>query len=315
MSGFDVVHVATDENGNVDIDALRKICDETTAGLMLTNPNTLGLFEQDVVEVVNIVHEAGGLVYGDGANLNALLGVVRPGDLGIDIMHFNLHKTFSTPHGGGGPGSGPVGVAEHLIDFLPCPVVGVIEEGSEEFPPLYGFIEPQKSIGRMKAFYGHFGMMVRAYTYISMYGKQGLKEIAEGAVLNANYLLALLRDTYKVAYDRVCMHEFVLEGHWPDAPGIHALDIAKRLMDYNFHPPTNYFPLIVPEALMIEPTETESKQTLDLFAEAMLKIAEEAKNQPELLKNAPHSTPIGRLDEVKAAKDLVLCCWIPEKDN
>jgi glycine dehydrogenase subunit 2 len=315
MSGFDVVHVATDENGNVDIEALRKVCDETIAGLMLTNPNTLGLFEQDVVEVVKIVHEVGGLVYGDGANLNALLGVVRPGDLGIDIMHFNLHKTFSTPHGGGGPGSGPVGVAEHLIDFLPSPIVGIIEEGSEEFPPLYGFIEPPKSIGRIKAFYGHFGMMVRAYTYISMYGKNELKKIAEGAVLNANYLLALLKDTYKVAYDRICMHEFVLEGQWPDAPGIHALDIAKRLMDYDFHPPTNYFPLIVPEALMIEPTETESKQTLDLFADALLKIADEAKNQPELLKNAPHSTPIGRLDEVKAAKDLVLCCWIPEKDN
>lgn len=315
MSGFDVVHVATDKNGNVDIDSLRKVCDETTAGLMLTNPNTLGLFEQDVVEVVKIVHEAGGLVYGDGANLNALLGIVRPGDLGIDIMHFNLHKTFSTPHGGGGPGSGPVGVAEHLRDFLPSPVVDIIEEGSEEFPPLYGFVEPKKSIGRIKAFYGHFGMMVRAYTYISMYGKNGLKQIAEGAVLNANYLLSLLKDTYKVAYDRICMHEFVLEGHWLDAPDIHALDIAKRLMDYNFHPPTNYFPLIVPEALMIEPTETETKQTLDLFAEAMLKIADEAKNQPELLKKAPQTTPIGRLDEVKAAKDLVLCCWVPEKEN
>jgi glycine dehydrogenase subunit 2 len=315
MSGFDVVHVATDKHGNVDIDSLRKVCDETTAGLMLTNPNTLGLFEQDVVEVVKIVHEAGGLVYGDGANLNALLGIVRPGDLGIDIMHFNLHKTFSTPHGGGGPGSGPVGVAEHLRDFLPSPVVDIIEEGSEEFPPLYGFVEPKKSIGRIKAFYGHFGMMVRAYTYISMYGKNGLKQIAEGAVLNANYLLSLLKDTYKVAYDRICMHEFVLEGHWLDAPDIHALDIAKRLMDYNFHPPTNYFPLIVPEALMIEPTETETKQTLDLFAEAMLKIADEAKNQPELLKKAPQTTPIGRLDEVKAAKDLVLCCWVPEKEN
>lgn len=315
MSGFDVVHVATDKNGNVDIDSLRKVCDETTAGLMLTNPNTLGLFEQDVVEVVKIVHEAGGLVYGDGANLNALLGIVRPGDLGIDIMHFNLHKTFSTPHGGGGPGSGPVGVTEHLRDFLPSPVVDIIEEGSEEFPPLYGFVDPKKSIGRIKSFYGHFGMMVRAYTYISMYGKNGLKQIAEGAVLNANYLLSLLKDTYKVAYDRICMHEFVLEGHWPDAPDIHALDIAKRLMDYNFHPPTNYFPLIVPEALMIEPTETETKQTLDLFAEAMLKIADEAKNQPELLKKAPQTTPIGRLDEVKAAKDLVLCCWIPEKEN
>jgi glycine dehydrogenase subunit 2 len=315
MSGFDVVHVATDKNGNVDLDSLRAVCDENTAGLMLTNPNTLGLFEQDVVEVINIVHEAGGLVYGDGANLNALLGVVRPGDLGIDIMHFNLHKTFSTPHGGGGPGSGPVGVVAHLVDFLPCPTVGILEEGSEDYPPLYGFVEPAKSIGRMKAFYGHFGMMVRAYTYISMYGKEGLKNIAEGSVLNANYLMTLLKDTYKVAYDRLCMHEFVLEGHWTDAPGIHALDIAKRLMDYNFHPPTNYFPLIVPEALMIEPTETESKQTLDLFADAMLKIAEEAKTDPDLLKSAPHTTPIGRLDEVKAAKDLVLCCWIPEKNS
>ena len=315
MSGFDVVGVATDKNGNVDLDSLRAVCDDTVAGLMLTNPNTLGLFEQDVLEVINIVHEAGGLVYGDGANLNALLGVLRPGDLGIDIMHFNLHKTFSTPHGGGGPGSGPVGVAANLVDFLPCPIVGILEEGSEDYPPLYGFVEPAKSIGRMKAFHGHFGMMVRAYTYISMYGKDGLKKIAEGSVLNANYLMMLLKDTYKLAYDRLCMHEFVLEGHWPDAPDIHALDIAKRLMDYNFHPPTNYFPLIVPEALMIEPTETESKQMLDLFADAMLKIAEEAKTQPELLKSAPHNTPIGRLDEVKAAKDLVLCCWIPEKNS
>ncbi len=314
MSGFDVVPVATDENGNVDLESLRAVCDDTVAGLMLTNPNTLGLFEQHVVEVINIVHEAGGLIYGDGANLNALLGILRPGDLGIDIMHFNLHKTFSTPHGGGGPGSGPVGVAAHLVDFLPSPTVTIVEEGTDDYPPLYGFATPAKSIGRMKSFYGHFGMLVRAYTYISMYGKDGLKRIAENAVLNANYLMALLKDTYTVAYDRVCMHEFVLEGRWDDAPEVHALDISKRLMDYKFHPPTNYFPLIVPEALMIEPTETESKQTLDLFAEAMIKIAEEAKTQPELLKNAPHITPIGRLDEVKAAKDLVLCCWIPEKN-
>lgn len=311
MSGFDVVGVATDKDGNVDLDSLRAVCDDTVAGLMLTNPNTLGLFEQNVREVINIVHEAGGLVYGDGANLNALLGVMRPGDLGTDIMHFNLHKTFSTPHGGGGPGSGPVGVTANLVDYLPCPVVGILEEGSEDYPPLYGFVEPSKSIGRMKAFHGHFGMMVRTYTYISMYGKNDLRKIAEGSVLNANYLMHLLKDTYKLTYDRMCMHEFVLEGHWPDAPGVHALDIAKRLMDYNFHPPTNYFPLIVPEALMIEPTETESKQTLDLFAEAMIKIAEEAKTQPELLTSAPHSTPVGRLDEVKAAKDLILCCWVP----
>jgi len=315
MSGFEVVPVATDENGNVDIESLKAVCDENVAGLMLTNPNTLGLFEQNISEVIDIVHKAGGLIYGDGANLNALLGIVRPGDLGIDIMHFNLHKTFSTPHGGGGPGSGPVGVAKKLIDFLPCPVVGILEEGSDDFPPFYGFVEPEKSIGRVKAFYGHFGMMVRAYTYISMYGKEGMRKIAESAVLNANYLMALVKDKYKVAYNRTCMHEFVVEGHWPNAPEVHALDISKRLMDYNFHPPTNYFPLIVPEALMIEPTETESKDTLEEFADALNKIAEEAIVNPELLKQAPHHTPIGRLDEVKAAKDLVLCCWIPEKEN
>ncbi len=315
MSGFDVVHCATDERGNVDIESLKSVCDDTIAGLMLTNPNTLGLFEQGIGEVIEIVHQAGGLVYGDGANLNALLGIVRPGDLGIDIMHFNLHKTFSTPHGGGGPGSGPVGVASHLLDFLPCPIVGILEPASGDFPPFYGFIEPAKSIGRMKAFYGHFGMMVRAYTYISMYGKEGLRQIAEGAVLNANYLMSLVSDRYKLAYQRICMHEFVVEGHWPNAPEVHALDISKRLMDYNFHPPTNYFPLIVPEALMIEPTETENKETLEKFADALIKIADEAVNDPQLLKDAPHNTPIGRLDEVKAAKDLVLCCWIPETET
>jgi glycine dehydrogenase subunit 2 len=312
MTGYDVIHLPTDGAGNVDLAALKEILDDQVAGLMLTNPNTLGLFEQGVVEVINAVHEVGGLVYGDGANLNALLGITRPGDLGFDIMHFNLHKTFSTPHGGGGPGSGPVGVAKHLIDFLPGPIVDVIEQGTDEIPPLYGLCMPVHSIGRVKAFYGHFGMMVRAHTYISMHGPEGLRAIGEHAVLNANYLLAKLRDTYKVAYDRICMHEFVLEGHWPDAPDVHALDIAKRLIDYNFHPPTNYFPLIVREALMIEPTETESKQTLDAFVDAMLKIAEEAHSQPELLKTAPHNTPVGRLDEVKAAKDLVLCCWVPE---
>jgi glycine dehydrogenase subunit 2 len=312
MTGFDVVKVPTDAAGNVDLEALKQLCDDQVAGLMLTNPNTLGLFEQDVVEAINAVHEVGGLVYGDGANLNALLGITRPGDLGIDIMHFNLHKTFSTPHGGGGPGSGPVGVKKHLVDFLPGPIVDIIEEGTDEVPPMYGFCMPAQSIGRVKSFFGHFGMMVRAHTYISMYGPDGLRAIAEHAVLNANYLLARLRDTYKVAYDRICMHEFVLEGHWSDVPDIHALDIAKRLIDYKFHPPTNYFPLIVHEALMIEPTETESKQTLDAFTDAMIKIAEEARTQPELLKNAPHDTPVGRLDEVKAAKDLVLCCWLPE---
>ena len=279
---------------------------------MLTNPNTLGLFDQHVLEVVEIVHKAGGLVYGDGANLNALLGIVRPGDLGIDIMHYNLHKTFSTPHGGGGPGSGPVGVAAHLVDFLPTPLVGIIEPGTEDLLPLYGFIKPPKTIGRLKSFFGQFGVLVRAYTYIRMHGPDGLRKVSEYAVLNANYLLSKLGNTYYLPYKRTCMHEFVVEGMWEDVPDVHALDIAKRLMDYKFHPPTNYFPLIVREALMIEPTETESKQSMDAFAEALLAIAREARETPELLKEAPHNTPVGRLDEVKAAKELVLCCWLPE---
>ena len=315
MSGMRVVEIKSDERGNIDLETLRAECDQSLAGLMLTNPNTLGLFDEHVEEVIRLVHAAGGLVYGDGANMNALLGIVRPGDLGIDVLHYNLHKTFSTPHGGGGPGSGPVGVAKHLVDFLPSPIVGILEEGDDDIPPLYGLISPSKSIGRMKAFHGHFGMMVRAFTYIAMHGPDGLRKIAEHAVLNANYLLALLKDTYYLPYDRVCMHEFVLEGRWADAPDIHALDIAKRLMDYKFHPPTNYFPLIVHEALMIEPTETESKETLDLFAETLIKIAAEAHTTPELLKEAPHNTPVGRVDEVKAAKELVLCCGVSTLDR
>jgi glycine dehydrogenase subunit 2 len=313
MSGLQVVELQSDARGNVDLEALREHCDDTLAGLMLTNPNTLGLFDENVVEVNRMVHEAGGLVYGDGANMNALLGIVRLGDLGFDILHYNLHKTFSTPHGGGGPGSGPVAVSAELVDFLPDPVVGIIEEESPEsdLPPLYGFVTPPQTIGRVKAFQGHFGMFVRAYTYIRMHGADGLRQVSEYAVLNANYLMARLKDTYHIPYERVCMHEFVVEGRWSDAPDIHALDISKRLMDFNFHPPTNYFPLIVHESLMIEPTETESKENLDAFVEAMIKIAEEAKHNPEVLKNAPHNTPFGRLDEVKAAKELVLCC-IPE---
>jgi glycine dehydrogenase subunit 2 len=310
MSGMRVVQIKSDKRGNIDLEALRAECDDTLAGLMLTNPNTLGLFEENVLEVTRLVHEAGGLVYGDGANMNALLGITRPGDLGIDVLHYNLHKTFSTPHGGGGPGSGPVGVRADLVDFLPAPLVGIIEEGTDEEAPLYGFITPPQTIGRVKAFNGHFGMFVRAFTYILMHGPEGLRKISEHAVLNANYLMALLRDTYPLPYNRVCMHEFVLEGHFDDVPEVHALDIAKRLMDYGFHPPTNYFPLIVHEALMIEPTETENKETLDAFAEALLRIAEEARTQPELLKEAPHDTPVGRLDEVKAAKELVLCCGV-----
>jgi glycine dehydrogenase subunit 2 len=313
MAGFTPVNVPSDARGNVDLEKLRELCDDTLAGLMLTNPNTLGLFDEHVLEVIDIVHQAGGLVYGDGANLNALLGVTRPGDLGFDIMHINLHKTFSTPHGGGGPGSGPVAVAAHLADFLPDPVVGILEEATDELPPLYGFVHPPQSIGRIKSFHGHFGIIVRALTYIMMQGPEGLRAVSEHAVLNANYLMELLKQDYTLPYDRDCMHEFVLEGVWPDAEGVHALDVAKRLMDYGMHPPTNYFPLIVNEALMIEPTETESKQTLDVFVDAMKKIAKEAHEQPELLHEAPHNTPIGRLDEVKAAKDLVLCCWRPEE--
>jgi len=308
MSGLNVVEIKSDARGNVDLQALKAECDDTLAGLMLTNPNTLGLFDEHLEEVIELVHKAGGLVYGDGANMNALLGILKPGEVGIDVLHYNLHKTFSTPHGGGGPGSGPVGVREHLVDFLPAPIVGIIEEGTDEIPPLYGFITPAKTIGRVKAFHGHFGIMVRAYTYMLMHGANGLRQVAEHAVLNANYLLAKLRHAYHVPYDRICMHEFVAEGCWDDAPEVHALDIAKRLMDYHFHPPTNYFPLIVHEALMIEPTETESKQTLDAFIEAMLKIAEEAHQEPELLKTAPHITPVGRVDEVRAAKDLILAC-------
>ena len=315
MSGMNVVQIKSDERGNIDLEALRAECDQTLAGLMLTNPNTLGLFDEQVEEVIRLVHAAGGLVYGDGANMNALLGIVRPGDLGIDVLHYNLHKTFSTPHGGGGPGSGPVGVAAHLVDFLPGPVVAITEEGDKDMPPLYGLVTPKHSIGRMKAFHGHFGMMVRAFTYIAMHGAEGLRKISEYAVLNANYLMALLKNTYALPYDRVCMHEFVLEGRWADAPEVHALDIAKRLMDYKFHPPTNYFPLIVHEALMIEPTETESKETLDSFADALIKIAEEAHTTPDLLKEAPHTTPVGRLDEVKAAKELVLCCVVSAEER
>jgi glycine dehydrogenase subunit 2 len=314
MSGLKVVELKSDARGNIDLEALRAECDDTLVGLMFTNPNTLGLFDENVEEVIRMVHNAGGLVYGDGANMNALLGIVRPGDLGFDVMHYNLHKTFSTPHGGGGPGSGPIGVAGHLVDFLPDPVVGydpvseTANDGGGGKTDHYRFVHPPKSIGRVKSFNGHFSMMVRAYTYIRMYGPDGLRKISEHAVLNANYLFSQMRDAYHVPYDRVCMHEFVVEGRWPDAPDIHALDISKRMMDYGLHPPTNYFPLIVHESLMIEPTETESKQSLDAFVDAMLNIAEEAHNQPDLLLNAPHSTPIGRLDEVKAAKELVLCC-------
>lgn len=307
MAGLQVVELPSDARGNVDLAALKAACDDTVVGLMITNPNTLGLFEEHIEEVVQAVHACGGLVYGDGANMNAIVGVVRPGDLGFDVLHYNLHKTFSTPHGGGGPGSGPVGVSARLADFLPSPVVALLGDTEPGKPAHYGFVTPPKSIGRMKAFWGNFGMLVRAYTYIRVHGAAGLRGNSEYAVLNANYLLSKLRGVYHVPYDRICKHEFVVEGRWPDSPVI-AFDISKRLMDYNFHPPTNYFPLIVHDALMIEPTETESKETLDQFAEALLKIADEAHTQPELLQTAPHTAPLSRLDEVGAAKQLVLCC-------
>jgi glycine dehydrogenase subunit 2 len=299
MAGFDVVEIPSDGRGNVDLDALKDACDDSVVGLMLTNPNTLGLFEEQVLEVCQTIHQCGGLVYGDGANLNALLGIARPGDLGFDVMHFNLHKTFSTPHGGGGPGSGPVGVVPALSQFLPGPIVA--REGGQ-----YRWLMPQRSIGRVKAFHGNYGMFIRAYTYIRMLGADGLRAVAENAVLNANYLQAKVTPHFPLAIERACMHEFVSHG---DVAGtdVRALDVAKRLIDYGFHPPTNYFPLIVHDALMIEPTETESKETLDAFADAMARIAEEAHTNPELVRTAPHTTPVSRLDEVKAARKPVLC--------
>jgi len=301
MAGFEAVEIPSDSRGNVDIAKLKAALDERTAGLMLTNPNTLGLFEERLEEVTSLVHEAGGLVYGDGANFNAILGICRPGELGIDVMHFNLHKTFSTPHGGGGPGSGAVGVVKELAPYLPAPVVERHRGGDPE----YRWAEPKKTIGRVKSFHGNFGILVRAYAYIRMLGPAGLRAVAENAVLNANYLQALVRDAYPVPHgDRTCMHEFVAQGRIEGAPDVRALDVAKRLIDKGFHPPTNYFPLIVPEALMIEPTETESRETLERFSAALHEIAREAVTDPALLHDAPHAAPVRRLDEVKAAREL-----------
>jgi len=307
MSGLQMVELPSDERGNVDLEALRAACGPDVVGMMLTNPNTLGLFDEHMEEISALVHGCGGLLYGDGANLNALLGISKPGDLGFDVMHYNLHKTFSTPHGGGGPGSGPVLCSAELAPYLPGPIVAIDEAASDEDNVVYKLVMPEKSIGRVRAFYGNFGMFVRAYAYIRILGPEGLRAVSEHAVLNANYLLARLRGTYPVPYDRICKHEFVIEGRIEGAPTVRALDISKRLIDYGFHPPTNYFPLIVREALMIEPTETESKETLDAFAEALLRIAEEARTDPELLHTAPHKAPVSRLDEVRAARELVLC--------
>jgi glycine dehydrogenase subunit 2 len=302
MAGFTAVELPSDERGNIDLEAVGVACDDTVAGIMITNPNTLGLFEEHIAEVVQLVHACGGLVYGDGANMNALAGIARPGDLGFDVMHYNLHKTFSTPHGGGGPGSGPVGVSARLKNFLPGPVVELTHdaEGAR-----YCMSMPTKSIGQASTFLGNFGMFVRAYAYIRQHGAAGLRANSEHAVLNANYLRIKLRDAFTVPFDRVNMHEFVCRGAIKET-GVRALDVSKRLLDYGFHPPTNYFPLIVPEALMIEPTETEAKPTLDAFIAAMQSIAQEAHGNPALVKGAPHETPVKRLDEVKAARELVL---------
>jgi glycine dehydrogenase subunit 2 len=303
MAGFSAVEVPSDARGNIDLEAVAAACDETLAGIMLTNPNTLGLFEEQIERVVRLVHDCGGLVYGDGANMNALAGIARPGDLGFDVMHYNLHKTFATPHGGGGPGSGPVGVSAKLVDFLPGPVIAV--ERRATGPARYLSQMPAKSVGRVSTFWGNFGMFVRAYAYIRRHGAAGLRENSAHAVLNANYLRVKLRDAFRVPFDRINMHEFVCNGAI-EGTGVRALDVSKRLLDYGFHPPTNYFPLIVPEALMIEPTETESKPTLDAFVEAMLDIAQEARRDPALVKGAPYLTPVRRLDEVKAAREPVL---------
>jgi glycine dehydrogenase subunit 2 len=300
MCGFKVVTIKSDKRGNVDLEHLAKLVGPDTAGLMLTNPNTLGLFDEHLLEITEMVHQAGGLMYGDGANLNAILGIVKPGEVGFDVMHINLHKTFSTPHGGGGPGSGPVCAKAHLAPYLPTPLVAKETRDGQDH---YFFQEVPQSVGKVRSFWGNFGMHVRAYTYIRVHGAKGLREISENAVLNANYIMNKLKDTYDLPYDRPCMHECVLSGkRQKQQHGVRTLDIAKRLLDFGYHSPTIYFPLIVEEAIMIEPTETESKTTLDEFIDTMLRIAREAEEDPELVKNAPYTTPVLRLDEATAAR-------------
>jgi glycine dehydrogenase subunit 2 len=296
MCGFDIGIVASDSEGNVDMKNLESVMNEQVAALTLTMPTTLGLFDPRILEISQLVHEKGGLLGADGANLNAFLGQVKFGELGYDYVQLNLHKTFSTPHGGGGPGSGPVCVKENLADFLPSPLV-TKHNGTCKF------LSPAKSIGRIANFHGNFGVMCKAYAYIRSLGAAGLKEVSENAVLNANYLKEKLKPYYHLPYDRTCMHEVVFSGRRQKAKGVHTVDIAKRLLDYGLHPPTVYFPLIVDEALMIEPTETESKQTLDSFIEAMKEIAGDAEENPEILHTAPHNTPVKRLDDVRAARN------------
>jgi glycine dehydrogenase subunit 2 len=302
MCGFHTVSIPSDANGDIDLAKLQAELDDTVVGLMLTNPNTLGLFEKQLREVTQAVHQAGGLVYGDGANLNAILGVVKPAEMGFDCVHINVHKTFSTPHGSGGPGAGPVVVGELLEPFLPTPVAVQRADGSYALD-----YDRPKSIGRLKGFQGHFGILARGYTYIRMHGGEGLRTLSETAVLNANYLRALLKEDFDVAYDRSCMHEFVLSGRRQKAAnGVRTLDIAKRLLDFGIHPPTIYFPLIVDEAIMIEPTETESKATLDHFAHVLHQIARECEQTPDLVRSAPTQQVVGRLDEVTAARKPIL---------
>ena len=298
ISGYDTVQIKSNEEGLVDLEDLKAHLDKDVACFMLTNPNTLGLFESQVTEIAKLMHDVGALLYMDGANLNALLGIVRPGDIGFDVLHFNLHKTFSTPHGGGGPGSGPVGVKDHLKEFLPRPLV--VKKG-EGYTLDYN---RSKSIGKIQGFYGNFGVMVRAYVYIRMLGSQGLCNVSHNAILNANYLMRKLEKHFLLPHKQHAMHEFVLSGDWQKEKGVKTLDIAKRLLDYGFHAPTVYFPLIVHEALMIEPTETESKETLDAFADAMIAIAKEAEENPELVHSAPTTTPVRRMDEGLAARNL-----------
>ncbi len=296
IAGYNSIKIKSNDSGLVDLDDLKKNLSEKTAALMLTNPNTLGLFETQLKDIKALLKQAGALLYMDGANLNALLGIIRPGDVGVDVLHFNLHKTFSTPHGGGGPGSGPVGVSEKLIDFLPVPRI-TKKDSQYQLDKNY-----LKSIGRVHSFYGNFGIMIRAYVYIRMLGAKGLKRISENAIINANYLMKQLENYFRLSYPGPAMHEFVLSGSRQKEKGVTTADMAKRLLDFGFHAPTIYFPLIVREALMIEPTETESKETLDEFARCMIQIANEVENNPELVRNAPHTTPVSRLDEARAVK-------------
>lgn len=300
VAGFETVTVKSDENGLVDIEDLRSKAGADTAAIMLTNPNTLGLFEENILEMAEIVHGVGGKLYYDGANLNAVMSKARPGDMGFDAVHLNLHKTFTGPHGGGGPGSGPVGVKEDLIPFLPKPVIVKTEEGYS-----FDYNRPQ-SIGRVKPFYGNFGIYLRAYTYIRTMGPDGLKAVTEYAVLNANYMMRRLEPYFDLPYKQHCKHEFVLSGRRQKKLGVRTLDMAKRLLDFGYHPPTIYFPLNVEEGMMIEPTETESKETLDAFIDAMIQIAQEVETNPEIVQTAPHTTVVGRLDETKAARKPVL---------